>query len=80
MHKVERRNQKFMAALQGVDIDKDESSSQNSKPKPAVTVEEVKAKAMARITGDQNLAGAVAEGLTPDKGLEYKIMGGTEIG
>ena len=80
IHKTERRKQKFMAALQGVDIDKEESkANSNSKNRPT-TIEDVKARAVARLTGDANLAGAVAEGFTPDKGLEYKIVGGTEIG
>lgn len=77
LQKMERRKQKFMAALQGVDIDKEEKKQPAKGP---ATLEDVKARAVARLTGDANLAGAIAEGLTPDKGLEYKIMGGTEIG
>ena len=76
MHRVEKRKQKFMAALQGIDLDKDENSSTGK----ATTVEEVKARAVARLTGDKNLAGAIAQGFTPDTGLQYQIAEGAEIG
>lgn len=66
-----------MAALQGVDIDKQEKKESSKGP---VSLEDVKARAVARLTGDANMAGAVAEGFTPDKGLQYKITGGAEIG
>ena len=66
-----------MAALQGVDIDKEQKKESSNR---SVTVEDVKARAVARLTGDANMAGAVAEGFTSDKGLDYKIMGGTQIG
>jgi hypothetical protein len=76
MHRVEKRKQKFMAALQGIDLDKEETPKNSKAP----TAEEVKARAVARLTGDRNLAGAVAEGFTPDTGLIYKIVDGAEIG
>ena len=76
--RVERRKQKFLAAIQGIDLDKD--SDGVSEKEKVKSIEEIKARAVGRITGDQNLAGAIAEGFTPESGLEYKIMGGTEIG
>jgi hypothetical protein len=76
MHRVEKRKQKFMAALQGIDIDKEETPKNTKVP----TAEEVKARAIARLTGDKNLAGAIEHGFTPDTGLEYKIAEGAEIG
>ena len=82
MHKTEKRKQKFMAALQGIDLDEQTETQENNEVvnnKP-LTVEDIKARAVARLTGDENLAGAISEGFTSDKGLEYKIMGGTEIG
>lgn len=78
LHDVARREHKFFAALQGVDIDQDESSS--SSESKATTIEEVQARAIARLTGDENLAGAVSEGLTPDMGVQYMIAEGAEIG
>ena len=84
MHKTEKRKQKFMAALQGIDLDESEGNTQtsntNSTNNTPLSVEDVKARAVARLTGDENMAGAIAEGFTSDKGLEYKIMGGTELG
>lgn len=82
MHKTEKRKQKFMAALQGIDLDEQSETQENGEVtnKKPPTVEDIKARAVARLTGDENMAGAIAEGFTPDKGLEYKIMGGTEIG
>jgi hypothetical protein len=79
MQKVEKRKQKFLAAIQGIDLDKDENSTtQENKKLP--TVEDVQARAVARLTGDKDLAGAISEGFTPDTGLQYKIMGGMGIG
>ena len=82
MHKTEKRKQKFLAALQGIDIDQNENVEEDNQSvsKKVPTVEDIKARAVARLTGDANLAGAISEGFTPDKGLEYKIMGGSEIG
>lgn len=80
MHKAERRKQKFMAAMQGIDLDENSSENSNSGDKKISTLEEVQARAVARLTGDQNLAGAVAAGLTPDMGIQYEIMEGTISG
>jgi len=81
MSKVEKRKNKFLAALQGIDIDKDNSSEdvQETNSGPA-TLEDVQARALARITGDKNIAGAAAAGISPEMGLQYKIAEGTEIG
>jgi hypothetical protein len=79
IHRVERREQKFMAAIQGIDLDKDGTEENTSTTAP-VTVEDVMARAVARITGDENAAGAAASGITSEMGLQYKIMEGTEIG
>jgi ribosomal protein L12E/L44/L45/RPP1/RPP2 len=77
MYESERRRQKFMAALQGVDID--EKIDQDIDERVS-TLEEVKARAVARLTGDKNMAGAISQGITPDMGTEYKLVGGAEIG
>lgn len=75
---VAKRDRKFFAALQGVDIDEDDADS--SSGSKTTTIEEVQARAVARLTGDQNLAGAISEGLTPDMGVQYMIVEGAEIG
>ena len=75
---VERRKNKFLAAMQGIDLD--EGSEQKNSGSSVSTVEEVQARAVARMTGNKNLAGAVAQGLTPEMGVDYLISEGTEIG
>jgi hypothetical protein len=84
MYRAEKRKNKFLAALQGIDIDGNSDSDGNekegSKKASLPTVEEVQARAIQRLTGDKNAAGATAAGITADMGTEYKIMEGTEIG
>ena len=66
-----------MAALQGVDLDEKIDKDIDDR---VSTLEEVKARAIARLTGDKNMAGAISQGITPDMGVDYKIAEGTEIG
>jgi hypothetical protein len=84
MYRAEKRKNKFLAALQGIDIDGNSDSDGNekegSKKASLPTVQDVQARAMQRLTGDKNAAGAVSAGITADMGTEYKIMEGTEIG
>jgi len=75
----EKRQQRFLAAIQGIDLDKEEDSVE-SQNKEVSTLEQVQARAVARITGDKNLAGAIESGISPDWGVEYVIAEGTEIG
>lgn len=67
-----------MAALQGIDIDENVNSERADTSIP--TVEEIQARAIARLTGDRNTAGAISQGLTPDMGVNYGIVEGAEIG
>lgn len=66
-----------MAALQGVDIDEkiDEQIDER-----VATVEEIQARAMAKLSGDRNLIGAANQGITPEMGVQYAIAEGTELG
>ena len=80
MASVEKRKNKFLAALQGIDLDKEEDATSDNKSDRPSTVEEVQARALARLTGDKNIAGAAAAGISPEMGLQYKIAEGTEIG
>jgi len=84
MYRAEKRKNKFLAALQGIDIDGnsdgDGNEKEGSKKASLPTVQDVQARAMQRLTGDKNAAGAVSAGITADMGTEYKIMEGTEIG
>jgi hypothetical protein len=77
MYESERRRQKFMAALQGVNLDSEETSSEDEE---VSTLEQVKARAFARLTGDKDMAGAISQGFTSDMGVTYKIVEGTELG
>lgn len=79
MAKVEKRKNKFMAALQGIDIDKD-STSEEEVNSEVPTVEDIQARALQRLTGDRNIAGAAAAGISSDMGVEYKIVEGADIG
>lgn len=78
MGRVEKRKNRFMAALQGIDIDKDGGDEVSQKDAP--TVEDIQARALKRLTGDDSVAGAAAAGINPEMGVEYKIMSGVEIG
>jgi hypothetical protein len=78
IHESEKRRNTFMAALQGISLDE---TTEKSEVKSLPTVEEVQARAVARITGDATLAGSIAQGFTPEMGLNYVISSeGTEIG
>lgn len=77
MQATEKRKNKFMAALQGIDLDEHETDNKENAP---VTIEQVQARAAARLTGNLELASAIEEGLTPNLGVEYKMVEGTEIG
>ena len=78
IYDTENRRQKFMAALQGVDIEKDSSPAVENASVP--TVEQIQARAMARLSGDQNALHAANQGIVPEMGIEYKLVGGTEFG
>jgi hypothetical protein len=78
MYESERRRQKFMAALQGVNIDGE--TEDESVEEPVSKIEDVRARAFARLTGDRDMAGAISQGFTPDMGVTYKIAEGTELG
>jgi len=78
IHESEKRRNTFMAALQGISLDE---TTEKSEVKSLPTVEEIQARAVARITGDATLAGSIAQGFTPEMGLNYVISSeGTEIG
>ena len=79
MARVEKRKNRFMAALQGVDIDKDSEQGEYQET-DVPTVEDIQARALQRLTGDKNIAGAAAAGISSDMGVEYKIVEGSDIG
>lgn len=72
VYEREHRHNKFTAAMQGVDIDKDNKKEGEN---GVVTFEEVKARAIARATGDMNQANAARYGVDQMDGTDYKIVG-----
>lgn len=72
MYKVENRKNKFTAAMQGVDLDSDNTSS-DSTDKPS-TFQEIQARALSKLTNNENIAGAAEMGLTPDMGIDYAVL------
>lgn len=69
-----------MAALQGVDLDEKIDEDIDAEINKIPSIEEIQARAVARLTGDIAAAEAISQGLTPDMGVTYSIMEGAEIG
>ena len=72
MYKVEGRKNKFLAAMQGVDLDADNTSS-DSTEKPS-TFQEIQARAISKLTNNEDVAGAARLGITPDMGIGYAVL------
>jgi len=72
MYKVEGRKNKFLAAMQGVDLDADNTSS-DSTDKPS-TFQDIQARAISKLTNNESVAGAAQLGLTPDMGIGYAVL------
>lgn len=72
MYAKEHRQNKFMAMLQGIDIDKANTEEGDSKP---VTFEEVKARAIEKMTGSKEQGNAARYGFNSGDGTEYRIVG-----
>lgn len=74
MYKVENRKNKFMAMMQGHDINDDDISTDDSDAKPS-TFLEVQARAMAKLTGNKEQAKALEMGFDPEEGTSYTMIG-----
>lgn len=72
MYKVESRKNKFQAQLQGIDLDDTSTSDSDSKPS---TLQDVQARALARLNKSESVKGAAELGLTPDMGVGYTFLG-----
>lgn len=70
VYKKEERNQRFMAAIQGIDLDKHTGGD-----KKATTLQEIHARVQAKLTGDMEKAKAIEYGFTPEVGLSYSAYG-----
>lgn len=70
VYKKEERSQRFMAAIQGIDLDKTASDQDK-----ATTLQEIHARVQAKLTGDMEKAKAIEFGFTPEVGLSYSAYG-----
>lgn len=70
IYEREHRHNKFSAAMQGVDIDEKKQGEGG-----ATTFEEVKARAIARATGNQEKANAALYGFDGLDGVSYNLVG-----
>jgi hypothetical protein len=72
MHEKENRQNKFLAAIQGIDLSPDNSSSSNDAPS---SLSEISARAERRLGGDDNSAYALEFGISSSEGLGYEVLG-----
>ena len=70
VYEKEGRHNKFLAAMQGIDLDKNNKGGDEG----TVTFEEVKARAIAKITGDEEKANAARFGFNKSDGTEYSLI------
>ena len=72
MHEKENRQNKFLAAIQGIDLSDNQSQASES---GATTLEEVYARANKRLTGDTVASEALAQGISEAEGTGYAMIG-----
>lgn len=72
MHEKENRQNKFLAAIQGIDLSDGQSQTSES---GATTLEEVYARANKKLTGDIVGSEAVAQGINESEGTSYGMIG-----
>jgi len=73
MHDKENRQNKFLAAIQGIDLSEN-SSSKTASDAPS-SLSEVNARAERRLGGDNNSAYALEFGISASDGLGYEVLG-----
>jgi hypothetical protein len=73
MHDKENRQNKFLAAIQGIDLSEN-SSNQSGQNAPS-SLSEVSARAERRLGGDDNSAYALEFGIRASDGLGYEVLG-----
>ena len=73
MHDKENRQNKFLAAIQGIDLS--ENSSSNSGPEAPASLAEITARAERRLGGSQDSAYALEFGISASEGLGYQVIG-----
>ena len=73
MHEKENRQNKFLAAIQGIDLSEN-TSSKSSEDAPS-SLSEITARAERRLGGDDNSAYALEFGISASDGLGYQVLG-----
>lgn len=68
----EHRHNKFVAAMQGVDIDDKNKEGEDG---TAVTFDEIKARALAKMSGDVSLENSARFGFDDLDGTGYSVVG-----
>lgn len=71
IYEREHRQNKFIAAMQGVDIDSNKKEGEDG----TVTFEEVKARAIAKMGGDASSSNAARFGFDNLDGTQYSVVG-----
>jgi hypothetical protein len=77
MHEKENRQNKFLAAIQGIDLS--ENSSASSGPDAPASLAEVTARAERRLGGSQDSAYALEFGISSSDGLGYQTIGLADV-
>lgn len=72
MHEKENRQNKFLAAIQGIDLSEQSKTNDDS---GASTLQDIEARAHARLTGNNIEATAIQQGINRSEGLDYTIVG-----
>lgn len=70
LYEKENRHNKFMASLQGIDLEKDKTESV---PENVTTHEEVLARVARRLGASESEAGAIEHGIPTDLGMGYEV-------
>jgi len=70
LYERENRHNKFMASLQGIDLEKEKAESQ---PENITTHEEVYARVARRLGASESEAGAIEHGISADLGIGYEV-------
>lgn len=70
VYKKEERSQRFLAAIQGIDLDKHNQNNDG-----ATTLQQIHARVEAKLSGDTTKAKAIEYGFTSDIGLGYESYG-----
>lgn len=73
IYEKEKRYNKFMASIQGIDLDS--SENKNNQEEEVVTLEDVYANAMRKAGASYSESEAIRQGFTPDMGIAYEVIG-----